>query len=72
MAAEAAQAGQGSLLAKVDIEAAYRLVPVHPQDRVLQEVRWNDSIFVDSMLPFGLRSAPKVFNVIADTRAGQY
>jgi len=27
--------GIGVLMGKVDIEAAYRLVPVHPQDRVL-------------------------------------
>jgi hypothetical protein len=28
--------GKCSLLAKVDIESAYRLIPVHPQDRPLQ------------------------------------
>ena len=59
--------GTGALLAKVDIEAAYRLIPVHPQDRPLQAVQWKDQIFVDPMLPFGLRPAPKIFNVIADT-----
>ena len=25
--------GKGSLIAKIDIKAAYRLVPVHPEDR---------------------------------------
>ena len=29
---------KGTLLVKVDIEAAYRLVPVHPPDRQLQAV----------------------------------
>ena len=58
--------GPGALLAKVDIESAYRLIPVHPQDRPLQAVRWRDQIFVDPMLPFGLRSAPKIFNAVAD------
>ena len=47
---------------KVDIESAYRLIPVHPQDRPLQAVRWGDQIFIDPMLPFGLRSAPRIFN----------
>ena len=61
-----ARLGKGTLLAKVDIEAAYRLVPVHPQDRQLQAVKWNDRVYVDPMLPFGLRSAPKIFNAIAD------
>lgn len=27
--------GRGALLAKFDLESAYRLVPVHPQDRLL-------------------------------------
>ena len=58
--------GRGALMAKVDIEAAYRLVPVHPQDRPLCGIFWEGSIFVDPVLPFGLRSAPKIFNAIAD------
>ena len=37
-----------------------------PQDRILQAVQWNDIIYVDLMLPFGLRSAPKLLNAIAD------
>jgi len=57
----AANLGQGALLARVDIEAAYHLIPVHPQDRILQGMKWNGSIFIDAMLPFGLRSAPPNF-----------
>ena len=58
--------GRGSLLAKVDVESAYRLIPVHPQDRILQAIQWEGSLYVDPMLPFGLRSAPKIFNAVAD------
>ena len=58
--------GRGALLSKVDIEAAYRLIPVHPQDRPLQAMEWNDHIYVDPMLPFSLRSATKIFNAVAD------
>ena len=57
---------QGALLAKFDIESAYRLVPVHPDDRPLQAMCWKGQIYIDPMLPFGLRSAPKIFNAIAD------
>ena len=60
------QSGGGSLLAKIDIESAYRLIPVHPQDRPLQAMAWNGQVYVDPMLPFGLRSAPKIFNTVAD------
>ena len=57
---------QGALLAKVDIESAYRLIPVHPLDRPLQAVQWEGQVYVDPMLPFGLRSAPKIFSAVAD------
>ena len=58
--------GTAALLAKVDIESAYRLIPVHPHDRPLQAVRWEGQVFIDPMLPFGLRSAPKLLNAVAD------
>ena len=66
MAEIIAELGVGSLLAKIDIESAYRLIPVHPQDRPLQAVQWDGQIYIDPMLPFGLRSAPKIFNAVAD------
>ena len=39
---------------------------MHPADRHLLAMEWNSSIFIDACLPFGLRSAPKLFNVLAD------
>ena len=58
--------GPGAQMAKMDIKSAYRMVPVHPQDRVLLGVQWEGQVYVDAALPFGLRSAPKVFNALAD------
>jgi len=58
--------GKGALLAKMDVMQAYRNVPVHPQDRFLLGMRWQDTVFVDNTLPFGLRSAPLIFSAIAD------
>ena len=58
--------GRGALLAKVDIKSAFRLISVHPEDRPLLGIRWHGSTFVDNKLPFGLRSAPKIFNAVAD------
>ena len=60
------QLGKGTELAKADIKAAYRIVPVHPEDRHLLAMRWQGGIHVDTALPFGLRSAPKLFNAVAD------
>ena len=67
VAAQAAALGPGTLMAKVDIESAYRLIPVHPQDRILQGIRCEGAVYVDPTLPFGLRSAPKIFNAVADS-----
>lgn len=58
--------GRGSLLAKIDVESAYRLIPVHPEDRLLLGMSWKGALYADASLPFGLRSAPKIFNAVAD------
>eukprot|EP00731_Ephydatia_muelleri_P014516 Em0008g236a len=58
--------GQGTLLAKIDVQAAYRLIPVHPDDRPLLGIEWKGSVYCDAMLPFGLRSAAKIFSAVAD------
>ena len=51
---------------KADIKEAYRMVPVHPDDQPLLAVEWANRIYIDRALPFGLRSAPKIFSAIAD------
>jgi hypothetical protein len=58
--------GDGALMAKFDVLAAYRNVAVHPADRALLGMRWRDKFFVDLTLPFGLRSAPFIFNSVAE------
>ena len=58
--------GPNTLMAKIDIKSAFRLLPVHPADRHLLAMEWRNKIFIDTCLPFGLRSAPKLFNILAD------
>lgn len=58
--------GKGALMAKIDLKSAYRMVPVHPQDQPFLGIEWRGSILVDQALPFGLRSAPKLFTAVAD------
>ena len=58
--------GRGSLMAKIDLRSAYRMVPVHPRDQLLLGIEWDGSVYVDQALPFGLRSAPKIFTAVAD------
>ena len=46
--------GLGALMAKFDVEAAYRNIAVHPSDRYLLGMRWRKHYYVDLALPFGL------------------
>ena len=55
------------MLIKVDLKSAYRIVPIHAADCHLLRIRWNGQVYVDQALPFGLRSALKMFTAIADT-----
>ena len=57
---------KGCLLAKLDLKEAYRAVPVHPSDQRLIAVQWNGETYIDRALPFGLRSAPKLFSALTD------
>ena len=63
---EIIQLGRGTLLAKIDIKSAFRLLPVHPADRHMLGMWWNDGVFINTCFPFWLRSAPKLFNFLAD------
>lgn len=58
--------GPGTEMGKIDVKSAYRIVPVHPADRHLLGMQWDGQVYVDAALPFGLRSAPKIFNALAD------
>ena len=55
----------GMLLAKLDIKNAFHLLHVHPTDRHLLAMLWHDLVYMDTCLPFGLRSANKLFNPLA-------
>ena len=48
------------------MESAYRTVQVHPDDRKLLGMHWKGGFYVDNVLPFWLRSAPKIYNALAD------
>ena len=58
--------GRGTLLAKFDVEGAYRIIPVHPNDLYRLGMQWQGNYFVYITLPFGLPSAPYVFSSVAD------
>jgi len=53
-------------MAKTDLESAFPLKPIHPNDRDLLAILWKSQYYVDMYLPFGLRSAPCILNQLSD------
>ncbi|CAH2246617.1 PREDICTED: uncharacterized protein LOC100494000, partial [Pelobates cultripes] len=47
------RAGRGALMAKVDVEAAFRLLPIHPSCHHLLGCCFEGGFFVDLCLPMG-------------------
>ena len=58
--------GPNTPMAKLDIKKAFRLLSVHPVDRHLLAMEWQNKVFIDTCLPSGLQSAPKLFNILTD------
>lgn len=46
-------AGKGALIAKVDIQSAFRILPIHSDDRHLFGFKWRGAFYFDNCLPLG-------------------
>lgn len=57
--------GHGCFLAKTDIEAAYRIVPVHPQDYHLLGFQWKGKYYYHKVLPMGLSVSSRIFEAFS-------
>ena len=60
------QLGCHSLMAKLDEKRAFPLCPVRPSEPHLLGMHWQGQYYFDKVLPFGLRSAPFIFNCLAE------
>uniref|UniRef100_A0A1X7TSU0 Reverse transcriptase domain-containing protein n=1 Tax=Amphimedon queenslandica TaxID=400682 RepID=A0A1X7TSU0_AMPQE len=58
--------GKGAYLVKADIREAYRNIPIDPDDYYLLGVECDRVVVINKFLPFGLRSAPKIFSAVGD------
>lgn len=58
--------GERSQLVKRDFESAFRHIPVSPIDAPLLGFHWNETYYEEQFLPFGLRTAPYIFNLFAE------
>ncbi len=57
--------GQGALMAKKDIESAFRLLPVHPDDFNLLGMKLGEDYYVDKALPMGASCSPALFETFS-------
>jgi hypothetical protein len=55
------QLGKGCLMSKIDIESAYRCIPVRPEDWPLLGLQWRDQFYFDIVMQFGITSATAIF-----------
>lgn len=53
--------GQGSFMAKTDIDNAFRLIPIHPLDHNLLGIQFQDKYYFDTCLPMGASSSCAIF-----------
>ena len=58
--------GRGCQLIKRDFESAFRHIPISPIDSPLLGFRWQGKYYSERFLPFGLRTAPYLFNLFAE------
>lgn len=49
--------GRGTLLTKADVEAAFKRIPVRPEDWPLLGMQWRGMYYYEVVLPFGLRTS---------------
>ena len=59
-------AGPGAILVKRDLADAFRHIPIHPADWWLFGFEWRGKFFQERFLPFGLRTAARIFNFFAE------
>ena len=52
-------------LIKLDVEAAYKQVPVRPEDWALLGFCWQGKFYYERVLPFGLRSSCRLWELFA-------
>lgn len=59
-------AGRGCTIFRRDMSDAFRVVPIAPSQYWLLGFHWEGIHYVEKVLPFGLSTAPFIFNLFAE------
>lgn len=60
------QTGVGCYVVKKDLKDAFRIIPVSRLDQWLLGFKWAGHFYRETCLPFGLATAPFLFNLLAE------
>ncbi len=60
------KAGPGAILTKTDVEHAYKLVPIHPEEIPALVIRWFQYWLWDATLPMGSWSGCTIFETFLE------
>ena len=53
--------GSGAFMSKTDIDSAFRLIPVNPEDYPILGIKFNNRYYYDRCLPMGCSSSCHIF-----------
>ena len=59
------QTGAGCFIAKTDIKSASRIIPIHPSDYSLLDMKWQNMYYFDRCLPMGCSSSCAIFEALS-------
>ena len=57
--------GKGAFLSKLDIQYAFRIIPVHPSQWHLLGMKWQGKFYFDKVLSMGGRSSSFIFDSVS-------
>lgn len=54
-------------MAKTDIQDAFRIIPIHPDDYNLLGFSWDNKFYYDKCLPMGASSSCQIFECLSNS-----
>ena len=59
--------GDGAFMAKTDVQSAFRIIPIHPDDQHLFCMNWKGHFYMDRAMQMGCASSCRIFQAFASS-----